>query len=82
VIALDIGNGSIKWGRFRDGALVEHGRLSLDAEPGAVLRGEAREFCRSWPNQRELKVPGIHFVQEDSPDEIGRAVRDWHQSLG
>ena len=57
-------------------------KLFIDAEPGAILRGEAREFCRSWPNQKEVGVPGIHFVQEDSPDEIGRAVREWRQSLG
>jgi haloalkane dehalogenase len=36
-----------------------------------------REFCRSFPNQREVTVPGVHFVQEDSPHEIGEAVRTW-----
>jgi haloalkane dehalogenase len=52
-------------------------KLFIDAEPGAILRGEAREFCRTWPNLTEVRVPGIHFVQEDSPDEIGVAVREW-----
>ena len=52
-------------------------KLFIDAEPGAILRGEAREFCRSWPNTSEVKVEGIHFVQEDSPDEIGRAISEW-----
>jgi haloalkane dehalogenase len=52
-------------------------KLFIDAEPGAILRGAAREFCRSWPNTTEVKVKGIHFVQEDSPDEIGRAISEW-----
>jgi haloalkane dehalogenase len=56
-------------------------KLFIDAEPGAILRGAAREFCRGWKNTTEAKVAGIHFVQEDSPDEIGRAVADWRRSL-
>jgi len=52
-------------------------KLFFDAKPGAILRGKARDFCRSWPNQREIEVKGIHFVQEDSPDEIGRGVAEW-----
>ncbi len=62
-------------------ATSELPKLFVNAEPGAILVGGQREFCRSWPNQRELTVPGIHFVQEDSPDEIGRAVADWLGSL-
>jgi haloalkane dehalogenase len=49
-------------------------KLFVNAEPGSILVGAQREFCRSWPNQREVTVRGTHFVQEDSPDEIGRAV--------
>ena len=56
-------------------------KLFVNAEPGAILRGDAREFCRSWPNQTEVTVPGTHFIQEDSPDEIGQAIADWHKSL-
>jgi haloalkane dehalogenase len=52
-------------------------KLFVNAEPGALLRGRVREFCRSFPNQREVTVPGVHFVQEDSPHEIGEAVRTW-----
>ncbi len=52
-------------------------KLFVNAEPGAILTGDQREFCRRWPNQTEVTVPGIHFVQEDSPHEIGRAVADW-----
>jgi haloalkane dehalogenase len=52
-------------------------KLFIAAEPGALLVGRARAFCRSWPNQREATVKGIHFVQEDSPNEIGVALRDF-----
>ena len=52
-------------------------KLFINAEPGAILRGDQREFCRSWPNQKEVSVKGIHFIQEDSPDEIGQAVAEW-----
>ncbi len=52
-------------------------KLFVNAEPGAILIGEQREFCRSWRNQTEVTVAGIHFVQEDSPDEIGTAIASW-----
>jgi haloalkane dehalogenase len=52
-------------------------KLFVNAEPGSILRGEQREFCRTWPNQTEVTVPGLHFVQEDSGDEIGRAIASW-----
>ena len=52
-------------------------KLFINAEPGAILVGAQREFCRGWPNQTEVTVPGIHFIQEDSPNEIGTALRDW-----
>jgi len=52
-------------------------KLFVNAEPGAILVGEPRELCRSWPNQTEVTVAGNHFLQEDSPDEIGRAVSQW-----
>jgi haloalkane dehalogenase len=56
-------------------------KLFVNAEPGAILTGEQREFCRSWTHQREVTVKGSHFVQEDSPDEIGRAIADWWRGL-
>jgi haloalkane dehalogenase len=49
-------------------------KLFINAEPGSILVGGQREFCRTWPNQTEVTVRGNHFVQEDSPDEIGRAL--------
>jgi|TARA_B110000971_G_scaffold45788_1_gene45814 haloalkane dehalogenase len=52
-------------------------KLFVNAEPGSILVGKAREFCRSWPNQTEITVAGTHFIQEDSPQEIGLAVADW-----
>jgi haloalkane dehalogenase len=52
-------------------------KLFINADPGAILVGPQREFCRAWKNQTEVTVRGNHFVQEDSPDEIGRALADW-----
>ena len=57
-------------------------KLFINADPGAILRGSARDFCRSWPNQTEVTVSGTHFVQEDSPDEIGTALADWLNQIG
>ena len=49
-------------------------KLFVNADPGVILTGPQREFCRQWPNQREVTVRGSHFIQEDSPEEIGEAV--------
>jgi haloalkane dehalogenase len=49
-------------------------KLFINADPGSILTGRAREFCRTWPNQEEITVKGLHFIQEDSPDEIGEAI--------
>ena len=49
-------------------------KLFINADPGSILVGRQREFCRTWPNQTEVMVKGLHFVQEDSPDEIGHAI--------
>ena len=49
-------------------------KLFVNADPGSILVGPQRDFCRSWPNQQEVTVRGSHFIQEDSPDEIGRAL--------
>ena len=57
-------------------------KLFVNAEPGSILVGRQREFCRAWPNQTEVTVRGSHFLQEDSPDEIGRAIADWLAKLG
>ena len=52
-------------------------KLFVNAEPGAILTGPQRDFVRTWPNQTEVTVPGNHFIQEDSPDEIGEAIASW-----
>ncbi|MEW6297586.1 MAG: haloalkane dehalogenase [Thermodesulfobacteriota bacterium] len=49
-------------------------KLFVNADPGVILVGTQREFCRTWPNQQEVTVTGLHFIQEDSPAEIGRAI--------
>lgn len=56
-------------------------KLFINAEPGAILIGKQREFCRSWKNQKEVTVKGSHFIQEDSPDEIGNAIFDWLKGI-
>lgn len=56
-------------------------KLFVNADPGAILIGPQREFCRRWPNQREATVRGSHFIQEDSPHEIGAAIAAWYRSL-
>ena len=52
-------------------------KLFINADPGALLLGEQRNYCRTWPNQTEVTVKGNHFIQEDSPDEIGEALSDF-----
>jgi haloalkane dehalogenase len=49
-------------------------KLFVNAEPGSILVGAQRDFCRTWPNQHEVTVKGLHFIQEDSPAEIGQAI--------
>jgi haloalkane dehalogenase len=48
---------------------------------GSILTGAARDFCRTWPNQKEITVTGIHFIQEDSAHEIGAAVANFARSV-
>jgi len=56
-------------------------KLFINAAPGSILVGRQREVCRAWENQVEVTVPGIHFIQEDSGEEIGRHIRDWLTGL-
>jgi haloalkane dehalogenase len=56
-------------------------KLFVNAEPGSILVGKQREFCRGWPNQTEVTVPGLHFIQEDSADAIGAAVAEFIGTL-
>ena len=56
-------------------------KLFINAKPGSILVGTQREFCRSWPKQTEVTVEGSHFIQEDSPEAIGRAIAEWYPTL-
>lgn len=53
-------------------------KLFVNADPGAILIGRQRDFCRGFKNQTEVTVPGIHFIQEDSAVEIAAALRSWY----
>ena len=58
-------------------------KLFVKAEPGALLAGGANlDTARAWPAQTEVTVAGVHFVQEDSPDEIGQVIAGWMRALG
>ena len=56
-------------------------KLFINADPGSILVGRQREFCRAWHNQTEVTVKGLHFIQEDSPVEIGNAVASWLKGM-
>lgn len=66
-------------GRWLAGSPVP--KLFINAEPGAILTGRQRDFCRTWHNQTEVTVEGIHFIQEDSPGQIGEAIATFVRSL-
>ena len=57
-------------------------KLFINAQPGAILTGPQREFCRQWKNQEEVTVRGSHFIQEDSPHEIGQAIAEFVRRIG
>ena len=56
-------------------------KLLIVGEPGAIVKGRTLEFCRTWPNQTEVAVKGLHFLQEDSPHEIGKALQEFLKSV-
>ena len=56
-------------------------KLLIVGDPGAIVRGSTLEFCRTWPNQTEVTVKGLHFLQEDSPHEIGKALQTFVKSI-
>ncbi|MFI6977680.1 haloalkane dehalogenase [Embleya sp. NPDC050154] len=71
----DVANTVEEYGRWLAHSPVP--KLLITAEPGAILVGRALEFARSWPRQSEVTVAGSHYVQEDSPHEIGAAIREF-----
>jgi haloalkane dehalogenase len=62
-------------------ATSEVPKLFINAEPGALLTGRLRDFCRTWPNQSEVTVAGKHFIQEDSPAQVGEAIREFVSNI-
>ena len=56
-------------------------KFFINAKPGAIIQGTVRDFCRTWKNQREITVKGLHFIQEDSADEIGKALSKWYNEI-
>jgi hypothetical protein len=58
-----------------------HPKLLIRADPGLLIAGDSLGFCRAWPNQAEVTVAGRHYIQEDSPHQIGTAIRNWYEHL-
>ena len=56
-------------------------KLFINAEPGSILTGRQRQFCRRFRKQHEVTVKGSHFIQEDSPDETGTAIAEFTEKL-
>ena len=56
-------------------------KFFINADPGAIIQGTVRDFCRTWKNQKEITVKGLHFIQEDSADEIGKALSKWYNEI-
>ncbi len=63
------------YGKFMETSTIP--KLFINADPGSILTGRPREYCRTWSNQEEITVRGLHFIQEDSPDQICDALSDW-----
>jgi haloalkane dehalogenase len=56
-------------------------KLLINTTEGHALIGLNREFCRTWKNQKEITLNGKHYLQEDSPDELGQAIAEWIPNL-
>jgi len=56
-------------------------KLFINADPGMIMTGRPREFARTWKNQQEVTVKGLHFIQEDSPKEIAAAISAWMKTI-
>jgi haloalkane dehalogenase len=56
-------------------------KLLNNTTEGHALIGLNREFCRTWKNQKEITLNGNHYLQEDSPDELGQAIAEWIPNL-
>ena len=67
------------YGKFMETSTIP--KLFINADPGSILTGRPREYCRTWPNQEEVTVRGLHFIQEDSPDQICDALTNWFSNI-
>ncbi|HLW52260.1 MAG TPA: haloalkane dehalogenase [Candidatus Angelobacter sp.] len=67
------------YGKFMSQSAIP--KLLITGDPGAIIRGRTLEFCRTWPNQNEVTVKGMHFLQEDSPHQIGHALHQFVQAV-
>ena len=67
------------YGKFLETSTIP--KLFINADPGSILTGRPREYCRTWSNQEEVTVRGLHFIQEDSPDQICDALSDWFSNI-
>jgi len=67
------------YGQYLSGSKIP--KLFIDAEPGMILKGVLADYARTWPNQTEVSVKGLHFIQEDSPVEITGAISSWIESF-
>src|SRR3984957_11250162 len=56
-------------------------KLFIDADPGVFLTGRLRKLAKNFPNQLHVVVKGLHFVQEDSPDQIGQTISGWLERI-
>ena len=72
-------NEVIKNGEFHKNSDIP--KLFINADPGSILIGEQREFVRTWNNLEEITVKGNHFIQEHSPNEIGKALFEFINKL-
>jgi haloalkane dehalogenase len=57
-------------------------KLFINADPGSILIDDQREFVRSWKNLSEVTVKGNHFIQETSPEQIGKNLANFIESIG
>ena len=57
-------------------------KLFIHAVPGVMFsKNPQLHFALSLPNQKVVTVRGHHFVQEEAPDAVGRALADWLAGL-
>jgi hypothetical protein len=79
--SISLGVRAKNWGSVEEEKPKLSSKLRAEMEPGVFITGRIRSLARSFPNQHHVVVEGLHFVQEDSPDEVGRAIAGWLQRI-